>query len=56
MPGTNHTMKNSETGLGAPVTAGHADAWTCCDCGATNSGLTSDFCPVCGHMKCSNCS
>lgn len=31
------------------------DTWTCCQCGGTNAGWTSDFCPACGHYKCAYC-
>ncbi|KAF2183844.1 hypothetical protein K469DRAFT_689603 [Zopfia rhizophila CBS 207.26] len=27
----------------------YLDCWTCPECGAGNSGLTPNFCPLCGH-------
>ena len=25
--------------------------WTCAECGASNSNITADFCPVCGQKR-----
>ncbi|OCL11965.1 hypothetical protein AOQ84DRAFT_171185 [Glonium stellatum] len=32
-----------------------ADAWRCCQCDGSNSGLTEKFCPICSHIRCDRC-
>jgi len=40
-----------------PMTMDGQEMWVCCTCGSCNiaEGHSSNFCPICGHGRCSHC-